>query len=84
MKVFLRDAPKTRVGISLISILCGCVIIGMTSPIVITNVDFFYGFGLAFTQGGGNTTFTATAAAIVAAAVGGGLMVAAGLIGIAG
>ena len=57
---------------------------GLCSPIVITNVEFFYGFALAFTEGGGNAQFTASATAILAAAAGGGILLISGLFGLAG
>jgi hypothetical protein len=83
-KQFMHNAPRTRIFMSLISLALGGAIIGITSPIVFANVDFFYGFSNAFTTGGGDGSFAYSATALIAAAAGGGLMVGAGLIGLAG
>jgi hypothetical protein len=84
MKVFLQNSPKTRIALSLTSLACGGAIIGLCSPIIVTNVEFFYGFGLAFSTGGGDPAFSTAAAALLAAAAGGGLMVASSFFGLAG
>ena len=84
MKVFLQNSPKTRLLISFMSLALGGAIIGVCSPVVFNNAEFFYGLVDAFSAGGGNSSFSYSAGALLAAAAGGGVMVAAGLVGLAG
>ena len=84
MKVFLHNSPRTRLVTSLISLALGGAIIGVASPIVVSNVTFFYGYAQAFALGGGDSSFSTAATALIAAAAGGGLMLAGGVFGLAG
>jgi hypothetical protein len=84
MKVFLHNAPKTRLAVAFMSIALGGAIIGVSSPVVFNNADFFYSFTKTFSDGGGDSSFAYSSTALLAAAAGGGLMVASGLFGLAG
>jgi len=84
MKVFLHNAPKTRIITSLVSIALGGAVIGVCSPIIASQVQFFYGMLQVFDKAGASTSISYSAGALIAAAAGGGLMVGAGVFGIAG
>jgi len=80
----LSHNPRTRLSVPIATLVCGAVIIGVASSLIVDNVQFFYGFAEAYSVGGGDPGFTIAVGALAAGIAGAGLMLIAGLFGLAG